>query len=675
MKALCLYDDDLFIRQIGGIKLDLKDSFDYTFTLSLSSQHNTPTQANLQCIEHQPATCTMVKRQKEKQYQSAREQREYGKSRAGTSFQHNVGSVQKTLPFACCALTLTPFETPVCTVVNEDNATAAGNSSPKYAVLFDNAALMEFVLKNQRDPVTGRPLKSSQIIRLHMDQDGEGRWQCPILTKPFADHTKIVAVLDRSGKKSSTATEAFVYSYEAYHELNVKPKNWHNLTTGHKFHPKKDVLLLNDPANSELQSKRDINKFWHIQHNRSKPASGASTASKPGTDIQKSVTATRIMEQIEKERKQKAQDEKEATKKDKANQQKQPLSLYQKVKQRDYRVLAKDVTGVQYTAGAASRSLTSTSMDVANQNDEREATEEEIMQFYFRILKTQRKGEKGYVKLAIQFDKDYSGIGVPPTKDFVEILVELHCDIVPRTCMNFIGLCQEHQYDGAVFHRIIPSFMMQGGKAPNGAKDQSFWGAAFVDEFDDRLKHNEAGILSMANAGSNTNLQQFFITFKECSHLDRKHSVFGQVVDGMDRLMNRMKQVKTDKKDQPLSESITIAKAEIISDPIQEVQEQEDERLRKLAQERSKTGGASSAISTSNKRKSSQISTGVSNTGTGIGKYFSSSKMAEMATLSGLEGSLDERGIKYLPSLRGKSGTNKEADKPKAAKFGDFSSW
>jgi peptidyl-prolyl cis-trans isomerase-like protein 2 len=618
----------------------------------------------------------MVKHQKEKQYQSAREHRENGKSRAGTSFQHNVGSVQKTLPFACCALTLTPFETPVCLVVNDDadDSKTAGSVIQKYAVLFDNAALMQFVLKNQRDPVTGHQLKSSQIIRLHMDQDGEGRWQCPILTKPFADHTKIVAVLDKRSSKSSTATEAYVYSYEAYQELNAKPKNWYDLTTGHKFHPKKDVLLLNDPDNQDLQLKRDINKFWHIQHNRSKLASGTS---KPSVNIQKSVTATRIMEQIEKERQQKAKDQKAAARENEGNGKMQPLSLYQKMRPRNYKVLAKDVTGVQYTSGAASRSLTSTSMDVSHQNDEREATEEEILQSYFRILKTQKKGEKGYVKLVIQFDMD-KGTHPSLMKDFVEILVELHCDIAPRTCMNFVGLCQQQQYDGTGFHRIIPNFMMQGGKALNGKQDQSLWGTAFVDEFDDRLTHNEAGILSMANAGSNTNLQQFFITFKACPHLDRKHSIFGQVVDGMDRLVDRMKQVKTDKKDRPMDESIKIATAEIISDPIQEVQDQEDERLRALASERIKAGRNSPASGANKKRKSLQISSGISNAGSGIGKYFSSSKMAKMIALNGLEGDtpIEESGEKKdVASLGSKSGAKKPAHKPLSAKFGDFSTW
>jgi peptidyl-prolyl cis-trans isomerase-like 2 len=601
----------------------------------------------------------MVKHQKEKQYQSAREQRDYGKTRAGTSLHHSLGTVQKTLPFACCALTLTPFETPVCTIVDDGSDT----KHIKYAVLFDNAALMEYVLKNQRDPVTGKQLKSSQIIRLHMDQDTEGRWQCPILTKPFADHTKIVAVLDRaSGKTSSSPTEAYVYSYEAYQELNVKPKNWVDLTTGRKFHPKKDVILLNDPNDLEFQSKRDISKFWHTQHNRNK-AGGGDTTSNPSSNIQKSVTATRILEQLEKERQQKQAEEKAAAVKTESQSDKgSSQSLYEKTKKRNFRVLAKDVTGIEYTAGKASSSLTSTSVAVSHQNADREATEEEILQSYFRILKTKKKGEKGYVKMNLEFEN-----GTASAPIMVEVLLELHCDIAPRTCMNFLGLCHANHYNGTSFHRIIPQFMMQGGKAPDGNKDESFWKAPFLDEFDDRLKHTEAGVLSMANAGPNTNLQQFFITFRDCPHLDRKHSVFGLVVDGMDRILDQISKIETDKKDRPIQSSIRIVKTEIISDPIVEVQEMEDERLRKIAEARNNSISASKDIMTKN---SGQNPT--SKAGNKIGKYLSNIPSSDSGA-SGPGEILPNLNFQSIAAKRASEGpSSAQAKKPK---FGDFSSW
>lgn len=83
-----------------------------------------------------------------------------------------------------------------------------------------------------------------------------------------------------------------------------------------------------------------------------------------------------------------------------------------------------------------------------------------------------------------------------------------------RTCTNFLGLCQAKKYDGSSFHRSIPSFMIQGGRAisGDGKEDASLWGGAFPDEFDDRLKHNKRGVLSSANAGPNTNKRQFFVS-------------------------------------------------------------------------------------------------------------------------------------------------------------------
>lgn len=637
----------------------------------------------------------MVKRQKEKQYQSAREQRDYGRSRAanGSSSNHNMGSVQKALPFACCALTLTPFENPVCTIMDDDS-----HHQPKYAVVFDNAALMEYVLKHQRDPVTGKALKSSQIIRLHMDQDTEGRWQCPILTKPFADHSKIVAVLvDNNNNKSkstknlapSLPTEAYVYSYEAYQELNVKTKNWTDLTTGHKFHPKRDVLLLNDPNDPILQSKRDISSFWHTQHKRDTLAAAAAASGKASgtTNIKKSVTATRIMEQLEKNKQQQQIQEREASAKRKEMEQIPSSSMYAASKnqqQRSYKVLAKDVTGIELTEGKAAGSLTSTSMAVSHRNADREATPEELLQSYFRILKTTYKGEqgKGYVKLILRFDHHNASANAT-----VELLLELHCDIAPRTCMNFLGLCRENHYDGTIFHRIIPGFMMQGGKAPADQKDTNYWGdTGFQDEFDDRLKHTEPGILSMANAGPNTNFQQFFVTFQACPHLDRKHSVFGQVVDGMDRILDQIGRIQTDKKDRPRGVDITIVKTEIITDPVQEVQDLEDGRLRRIAEERDSAGNSQNGKVAVGQGKGSTSGTSqyqsLSQDKNKVGKYLSSrSSVLEGFDTTATKNSenpkddLPASGWNVHAFASKRASANQNSNPKKKPKFGDFSSW
>ena len=116
-----------------------------------------------------------------------------------------------------------------------------------------------------------------------------------------------------------------------------------------------------------------------------------------------------------------------------------------------------------------------------------------------------------------------------------DIVLELFADKAPRTVNNFVFLAREGFYDGTIFHRVIADFMAQGGD-PTGT-GRGGPGYRFADEFHPDLKHDKPGILSMANAGPNTNGSQFFITHVPTPWLDGKHSVFGQVIEGMDALM------------------------------------------------------------------------------------------------------------------------------------------
>ncbi len=112
------------------------------------------------------------------------------------------------------------------------------------------------------------------------------------------------------------------------------------------------------------------------------------------------------------------------------------------------------------------------------------------------------------------------------------IRIELFDDRTPKTCANFEKLAVDGFYDGLKFHRVIPDFMIQGG-CPQGTGTGGP-GYQFEDEFHPELRHDGPGILSMANAGPNSNGSQFFITHVPCPHLDGKHSVFGKVIDGQD---------------------------------------------------------------------------------------------------------------------------------------------
>lgn len=126
-----------------------------------------------------------------------------------------------------------------------------------------------------------------------------------------------------------------------------------------------------------------------------------------------------------------------------------------------------------------------------------------------------------FIKLA---DADENEMGI--------VKIQLHSDKVPKTVENFVKLSKDGFYDGVIFHRVIPGFMAQSGD-PEGT-GRGGPGYTFNDEFHPELTHDSKGILSMANAGPNTNGSQFFITYGPTPHLDNMHSVFGKVVEGMD---------------------------------------------------------------------------------------------------------------------------------------------
>ena len=142
-----------------------------------------------------------------------------------------------------------------------------------------------------------------------------------------------------------------------------------------------------------------------------------------------------------------------------------------------------------------------------------------------------------------------------------DIVIDLFAADAPQTVNNFVFLSKEGFYDGVGFHRVISGFMAQGGD-PTGT-GMGGPGYKFADEFHQSLKHDKQGVLSMANAGPGTNGSQFFITVGPQPHLNRKHTIFGEVADQSSRdVVDQIAQVRTGRGDRPVNpvviESVTI---------------------------------------------------------------------------------------------------------------------
>ena len=136
--------------------------------------------------------------------------------------------------------------------------------------------------------------------------------------------------------------------------------------------------------------------------------------------------------------------------------------------------------------------------------------------------------------------------------------------IAPKTCENFVKLVEKGYYNGTIFHRVIPEFMIQGGDPTGtGRGGASIWGKPFADEFSANVRFDKPGILAMANSGPNSNGSQFFITVAATPWLDGKHAIFGKVIEGLD-LVIKMSEVPTLPGDQPknkiVMEKVTINK-------------------------------------------------------------------------------------------------------------------
>lgn len=138
------------------------------------------------------------------------------------------------------------------------------------------------------------------------------------------------------------------------------------------------------------------------------------------------------------------------------------------------------------------------------------------------------------------------------------IKLKLFPNVAPKTCENFVGLVKKGYYDGLVFHRVIPDFMIQGGDPTGtGTGGTSIWGKVFENEVSPDVQFNAKGKIAMANAGPDTNGSQFFITTVPYPSLNMHYSLFGEVLSGQD-VVDKIDHVRTDAQDHPLEKQYII---------------------------------------------------------------------------------------------------------------------
>eukprot|EP00658_Telonema_sp_P-2_P046991 TRINITY_DN3541_c0_g1_i2.p1 TRINITY_DN3541_c0_g1~~TRINITY_DN3541_c0_g1_i2.p1 ORF type:complete len:577 (-),score=176.64 TRINITY_DN3541_c0_g1_i2:373-2103(-) len=465
----------------------------------------------------------------------------------------------KKLPFSCCAISLAPFEDPVCD--------PQGN-------VFDIVNLVPFMQKYKRNPVTGEKMGSKDITKLTFHKDNEGNYCCPSTYKLFNEHTHIVTI----------KTTGNVYSMDAIQELCIKPKNWRDLVDDSPF-VRSDLIDLQDPHKVGVES----SSFWcHKNTLTDKPSDEKAVGADALNATANTGQLSRVLQQVKPKSSFEgsaapginkvgiaAADKALAMVRDKAEREKQAELERLKKKGMLPPPEAKKPRPVHsYSTGVAAASFTSTSCDVVTENVSLEFSDADMRDRIYRRVK--KKGTKGYARM-----KTTHG----------DLNIELHCDLAPLACDNWLQLAEADYYNETVFHRMIPDFMIQGGDPTGkGTGGMSVWGKPFKDEFHPKLSHTHRGILSMANKGSNTNKSQFFMTFKSAIHLDNLHTVFGRVVGGLATL-NNMEQVETDSskrgEDRPVVD-IKIISIQVFVNPFadhEKAQEEEDEAARKKAEE------------------------------------------------------------------------------------------
>ena len=428
--------------------------------------------------------------------------------------------------------------------------------------VFDLTNILPWIKKHGTNPLNGEPLKSSELIKLNFLKNDENEYVDPVTFKVFTDNTHIVTLRNTGN----------VFTWDTVERLNIKAKNWKDLVSDEDF-KRSDIIALQDPQNIES---RDLSKFKYIQDGASTLTAEQVAERSAGVNEQSLGSAAKILKAKEAVAKARVEREKASGQSnDSGSVEPQALSNARKahaeVAKSSRAGKAVPYNAAQYTSGQAAASFTSTGLTPNTSTERAIMSDEEYM------LKPKRVKIKGYARMS-------TNVG--------DLNIELYPEYAPKAVWNFIQLSKRGYYKGVAFHRNIKNFMVQGGDPTGtGRGGQSCWGKTFTDEFEGPLVHDSRGILSMANKGKDTNTSQFFITYRAVPHLNRKHTIFGRVIEGLDTL-KRLEDIPGDDKDRP-TEQCEIEDVVVYVDPFEEFlkQRSEQERAETRKEEIRRQGG------------------------------------------------------------------------------------
>ncbi|XP_028969081.1 RING-type E3 ubiquitin-protein ligase PPIL2 [Galendromus occidentalis] len=450
-------------------------------------------------------------------------------------------------------------------------------------VIYDQASIYRFIKQHGIDPASGKKMDRSALIKLNFAKNNDGKYHCPVLFKVFNENSHIVAI----------RTTGNVFSYEAVEQLNLKTKNFKDLLDDTPF-TRADIIQLQDPQNLQ---KFNLNTYFHVKNNL-KADQGNADKNDSRRNLKHVNNVTRsVLDKLDKEYKAPVSSD----------------STSQAGPSRD------KFNAAHFSTGTAAASFTSTAMTPS--------TKVEAAVLADDVVRYSMVKKKGYVQLATSHGN---------------INLELFCDVVPKTCENFIGLSAKGYYDGTIFHRSIRNFILQGGDPTGtGTGGDSLWAGPSRTNFMP-ISYTKVAACSAWRIPepirTNVNcrflflirpsrLMMDFITYRSCRHLDKKHTVFGKVVGGLPTLQ-AIEDIETDNKDRPI-EDVRLIKATVFVNPFEEADE-ELAKLRETNQQAEQQAAKREKILEERKRDKKVFTAGV-------GKYINPElkrKIAEKAVPS-----------------------------------------